>query len=247
MEKPSIIKPAVIAGIAMGFLSIIPIIGLANCCCLWIVGGGAFGAWLYKRESYTPISALDGFSVGALSGFIGGIIHASYTAVVTFVQIRTNPQMFNEILRGVQDPKVAAMLESYFKFFSEHFLVVLFASAMFTLVSDVITSAVGGLLAAVIFEKRQQAPTYHPPQTPQYFTASTSAPVREYEQTGDSTDDESPSDTASNNRPSPPVSLSKDSSQESFGQHSEEKGSYTDRASDKDDREDSYRDTQNND
>ena len=43
-------QAVLLGGLFIGVLSALPIINLANCCCLWIVGGGAIAAYLGQQE-----------------------------------------------------------------------------------------------------------------------------------------------------------------------------------------------------
>ncbi len=77
-------RPALIAGIIGGFISAIPIINLANCCCLWIVATVVWAAYMYKSENgYVDIG--PGAALGALTGGIAGFVSAflglTFTAV----------------------------------------------------------------------------------------------------------------------------------------------------------------------
>src|SRR5687768_4898440 len=69
------LKPAIIGGVVLGILSVIPFVNWVNfCCCLWAILGGLLAAHLYVKSSPTPTSAGDGAIVGALAGVVGGVI-----------------------------------------------------------------------------------------------------------------------------------------------------------------------------
>ena len=74
------VRPALIAGAVMGILSSIPLVQFGNCiCCMWVVGGGGFGAWLLGKKQSGGAGALsygDGAFVGVLSGLFGGLLAA---------------------------------------------------------------------------------------------------------------------------------------------------------------------------
>ena len=77
MEKaPSKLVPALIGGCVMGVLSAVPIINMGNClCCMWILLGGAVGAYFYSKQlpSGTELTSGDGAMVGLLSGLFGAL------------------------------------------------------------------------------------------------------------------------------------------------------------------------------
>ena len=71
------LKPALLGGLIVGFLSaihsLIPLIGF--CCCIWSILGGGLAAFLYIKGSSVPVKLADGAIVGALAGVVGGIIY----------------------------------------------------------------------------------------------------------------------------------------------------------------------------
>ena len=77
-EQSDFIQPAIIAGAVLGILSSLPIVSAGNwCCCMWIVGGGALGAWMLARERPGGVGAMsygDGAFVGVLSGELDNLV-----------------------------------------------------------------------------------------------------------------------------------------------------------------------------
>ena len=69
------LKPALIGGVVLGILSVIPFVSSANlCCCLWAILGGMLATHLYVKNSPTPVNAGEGAILGALAGVVGGVI-----------------------------------------------------------------------------------------------------------------------------------------------------------------------------
>ena len=69
------VKPALIGGVVLGLLSVIPFVSAVNvCCCLWAILGGMLATYLYVKNSPTPANAGDGAVLGALAGLIGGVM-----------------------------------------------------------------------------------------------------------------------------------------------------------------------------
>src|SRR6476660_5767207 len=69
------LKPALIGGVVLGLLSVIPFVSAVNvCCCLWAILGGMLATFLYVKSSPTPVTAGDGAIVGALAGVVGALI-----------------------------------------------------------------------------------------------------------------------------------------------------------------------------
>lgn len=67
---------AAIAGLAIGVLSGLPLIGALNCLlCAWVWGGGIFAVWLYKRNSGDlSVQSSQGAIMGLVAGIIGGLV-----------------------------------------------------------------------------------------------------------------------------------------------------------------------------
>jgi len=71
----SLFQPALFAGIVIGVLSALPIVKAGNCCCcMWVIGGGALGAWLLQQNTARGITVAEGMLVGLLAGVIGAVV-----------------------------------------------------------------------------------------------------------------------------------------------------------------------------
>ena len=71
------IKPAAIAGLALGFASGVPIVNLGNCaCCAWVIGGGVLAAYLFLQNAPRTGAAPygDAALLGLLTGTIGAVV-----------------------------------------------------------------------------------------------------------------------------------------------------------------------------
>jgi len=69
------LKPALIGGVVLGLLSVIPFVSAANvCCCLWAILGGMLATYLYVKNSPTPATAADGAVLGGIAGLVGAVI-----------------------------------------------------------------------------------------------------------------------------------------------------------------------------
>ena len=72
------LKPALLGGLIVGFLSaihsLIPFVGA--CCCIWSIIGGVLAAFLYIKDRAVPVKLGDVSAiVGALAGVVGGVIY----------------------------------------------------------------------------------------------------------------------------------------------------------------------------
>lgn len=75
------LKPALIGGVALGFVSSIPIINCLNCaCCALVLGGGYLAAFLYMKDA--PPSVEPPYGDGALLGLLTGVFGAVTSTIV---------------------------------------------------------------------------------------------------------------------------------------------------------------------
>lgn len=145
-----------IGGTFTGVLSALPIVSVANCCCVWLIGGGAITAYLLQQGQTDPISVADA-SVG---GFLAGVFGAFVSAIVSLpIQVLTQPlqRRMADLLSGSADvpPELAEMVE---QLSSAGTGAVLFTFVVM-LVLGMVFSTLGGLLGGVIF--RRDRPVAH--------------------------------------------------------------------------------------
>ena len=48
-------QPALLGGLFIGVLSVLPIVSAANCCCLWVIVGGVLVVYLQQQKKPTPV------------------------------------------------------------------------------------------------------------------------------------------------------------------------------------------------
>jgi len=136
------LKPALLGGLIVGFLSaihsLIPIVGA--CCCIWSIAGGALAAYLYIKGSTTPVKIGDGAIVGAMAGLVGGIIYL--VIYLPFTLLYGMAMMQQQLERsGVQIP------------FSGTLLAII--GSLVGAVLLILLSTLGGVIGVAIFEKRK--------------------------------------------------------------------------------------------
>jgi hypothetical protein len=76
LNSRSLLYSGLIAGVAMGILSHIPLINCLNCLLLaWVWGGGIGAVYLYRRYEKNPtLSSTQGLVLGAAAGVVGAIV-----------------------------------------------------------------------------------------------------------------------------------------------------------------------------
>jgi hypothetical protein len=160
-------QAALLGGVAIGILSALPVINLANCCCAWILFGGGLAAYLTQQNRPGPITIGDGAIVGLLAGVIGAFVWLIVSIPIGFAMAPFQSEMATDVLRNSKDlpPEFRRLLEQFsgapaigigllFGFF-----VMLVVSTLFGML--------GGLFGALMFRKKD--PVVPPPIPPSVF------------------------------------------------------------------------------
>ncbi len=75
MNTRNLLISAGVGGLAMGVLSSVPIVNLANCIlCLWVWAGGVLAVYMYARMENTTLTSGQGAIIGAVAGLAGAIV-----------------------------------------------------------------------------------------------------------------------------------------------------------------------------
>ena len=150
-------QPALLAGVFIGVLSALPIINVANCCCVWIMGGGALAAYLTQQYDPRPITPGRGALAGLLAGVTGAIIWILVAVPIDFLMAPIQERMVSEMVAGSADmpPEVRAWLDMLAHRASGPLRYML--GFAFQLFGGVIFAPLGGLLGAV-FSRRDAPP-----------------------------------------------------------------------------------------
>jgi hypothetical protein len=156
------LKPAIIGGVVIGLLSIIPIVGLGNvCCCLWAILGGLLATYLYVKNSPVPASPGDGAILGAIAGAVGGVIVIVLGIPISIVAGGITQGLLIRIVESI-DPRQAEMLR--IQMVAGATIAGAIFNGIILAVCLVIFSTLGGLLGVPIFEKRKRDVVPPPPQ-----------------------------------------------------------------------------------
>jgi hypothetical protein len=166
--SPAKAQPALLGGLAIGVLSALPVINLANCCCAWILFGGALAAYLMQQHDPEPIQIGDGATVGLMAGVIGAFVWLIVSIPITAAMVPLQSRMAQRVLRDASNmaPELRAVFENMsagpaigigLVFF---FFIMLFVSTLFGML--------GGLFGALMF--RKAPPAVVPPPIPPYTT-----------------------------------------------------------------------------
>jgi hypothetical protein len=147
------LKPAVIGGVVLGLLSVIPFVNWANiCCCLWAILGGVLASYLYIKNSSVPATPGDGAILGAMAGLVGAVI-----AIVIGIPVSI-------LMSGIMTGIIVSLIESINPSQGEmvrtmeagQTVVGAIVRGIILAVLLVIFSTLGGLIGIPIFEKRKR-------------------------------------------------------------------------------------------
>ena len=156
------VKPALIGGVVLGLLSVIPFVSAANvCCCLWAILGGMLATYLYVKNSPTPASAADGAVLGALAGVVGAAVSIVLGIPVALAMGPTMRNMLLSLLERV-DARQADMMRQQFEAAGNDIGPVII-NALITAALLFVFSIIGGLLGVPLFEKRKGGAPPPPP------------------------------------------------------------------------------------
>ena len=157
------LKPALIGGVVLGIVSIIPLGGFNYCCCLVAILGGMLATYLYVKNSPTPINIGDGAILGGLAGVIGAAIHLVLGIPIAYAM---TPKIMNLMINIIEsaDPQQAEMVRRQFEASGGGGAIFSFIiQGLIVAVLLLVFSIIGGLLGVPIFEKRKGGTPPPPP------------------------------------------------------------------------------------
>ena len=156
------LKPALIGGVVLGLLSVIPLVNLVNiCCCLWALLGGLLASYLYIKNSPVPARAGDGAILGALAGLVGAVIVVIIGIPISIIAGGITRELLIRLIENL-NPGQAEAIRTQMEAGSTIPGAIL--NGIILAVLLVIFSTIGGLLGVPIFEKRKGPIPPPPPQ-----------------------------------------------------------------------------------
>ena len=167
---PAKLQPALLGGVAIGVLSALPFINVANCCCAWILFGGALAAYLMQQNHPAPIHVGDGALVGLLAGVVGAFLWLVISVPISLATGPLQSQMLQRMLRNSQDmpPEIRELIEGMSG--GPVIGIGLVLGFFFMLFVSTLFGMLGGVFGALLF--RKDGPSSPPPMPPQSFGGS---------------------------------------------------------------------------
>lgn len=156
------LKPAIIGGVVIGILSVIPFVNWVNiCCCLWAILGGLLASYLYVKNSPVPASTGDGAILGLMAGGVGAAISIVIGIPLSWAFSTVMTGILVSFIESV-DRSQAEMLQAQMEAGQSIARAILNGFILAVLL--VVFSTLGGLIGVPIFEKRKGGEMPPPPQ-----------------------------------------------------------------------------------
>ena len=161
---PAKLQPALLGGVTIGVLSALPVINLANCCCAWVLFGGALASYLMQQNHPEPVQAGDGAIAGLLAGVIGAFVWLIISVPISAMLAPMQSEMANRVLRDATDmaPELRGLFESISG--APAIGIGLLFGFFVMLVISTLFGMIGGIFGALMFRKSQ--PPVIPPAIP---------------------------------------------------------------------------------
>ena len=143
-----------LGGVFIGVLSALPIVNIANCCCLWVIGGGVLAAYLQQQnEGVRSLPIGSGAVTGLLAGVVGAFVWLVLSVALSVVIGPLQQQMLQEMLRRATDmpPDVRSMLEGLGDRASSPLQYIV--GFLFHLFLGLIFATAGGAVGAAFFKR----------------------------------------------------------------------------------------------
>ena len=166
MNEEPMLKPALIGGVLLGILSSLPFVNCA--CCAWIIGGGVLAAYLYVKDSPSPVTLGRGVALGLLTGIIGTIVVAIFFIPLHLLSQAARTGFMEQMRQTIDQmpnmqPESRQMMRSLFSGGRLSYAFYAFAF-IFMLFPDCLLGMLGGAIGVALFEKRKPgAPSIEPP------------------------------------------------------------------------------------
>jgi hypothetical protein len=176
MNHEGILKPALIGGVLLGILSVIPVIQVGNCfCCAWVIAGGILASYLYVKSSPVAVTLGRGVALGLLAGAIGAIVDTLFSIPIQVLLSKMGMGAGAQIRQMMEQipqlpPELRKALLSVIEGERGIGIALILMGGLFKLALYSFVAMLGGTIGVAIFEKRDrpgrapaEPPVYQPP------------------------------------------------------------------------------------
>ena len=150
-------QAVLLGGLFIGVLSALPIVNIGNCCCLWIVLGGALTSFLAQEEDSRPLGLMTGARLGFRAGVFGAVVWLFASAAVEVMLRPLQQSAADLMLQNATDlpPEVRSWLDSVGRSAASMAARLAFGFFLQLLIAAPFAS-LGGLLGAGVFAPGEQ-------------------------------------------------------------------------------------------
>ena len=144
-------QPALLGGLFIGVLTALPVLNLANCCCLWVILGGMLTVYLDQQNTPLPIETSKAALGGLIAGGIGGVINGIATMVTMYWIGAGQPEFMTQMLEGMRDapPEAAEFVQRLMSGPNLSILIFVVTVPLYA-----VFGMLGALLGTVFFRKK---------------------------------------------------------------------------------------------
>ena len=159
-------RAALLGGLFIGILSALPIVNIANCCCLWVIGGGALAAYVLQQSDPRPLTAGRAAAVGFFAGVASAFVWLVASVMIDALMAPLQERLMGEMVRNATDlpPDVRAFFDMVADRSAGPLRFAL--GFVFQLMAGVMFSTIGAIIGAT-FLRPAQPPLTPPPLPPQ--------------------------------------------------------------------------------
>ena len=172
-QAPSMLKPALISGVAFGVAGAIPFVSAINCfCCALVIACGFLAAFLYSKDSRAAGFAFhpgNGATVGLVAGLACGAITGVLSAIINRASGMDDWYEAIEQMRAAGAEIPPETMDQITTFLETSGPMVLSLGLVFVfLVCGAIFGIIGGLIGGSVFNVDPQPPAQKqaPPPPP---------------------------------------------------------------------------------
>jgi hypothetical protein len=171
-DRPNIVTPALVGGVALGITSALPLVNFVNCaCCALVIGGGVLAAHLFLRDyppHFPPVTYGDGAVLGVLTGVFGGFVWTVVELPLSFFKLRLGGGFaeMGRVREALDDPNIPPMLREFLvnlAYAEGLTLAMAIFSVAVNLMVSVVFATIGAIIGVALFGKR---PSYPVPPRP---------------------------------------------------------------------------------
>jgi hypothetical protein len=161
MNTKSMLLAAGLGGVAMAFLTAVPLVGIfGSCCCLWagLWGSGILSVWIYRQTDKTlpALSVGQGVLLGLLAGVVGAVLGSIFGGLVSLISGGVSSAAYLDYMNQV--PGMSEYMNESSRQMIEQFASTgsnILVSTLCNFVLYPVFGMIGGLIGTALIWKKQ--------------------------------------------------------------------------------------------